>query len=1039
MLVPLRVFSTHSFLTSSITADQMISYCKSENIPYAGIANDNSMFGLFKWTQTLTKSSIKTVTGCALKVGNGHVWAYCLNHSGFLELSHLLTDSYLHHEGVLQAQNIHLKNCILLCDLSSSLEEIAILSRHNQVTIAISRQQRDAKDENDLFKISNLLKLPIVAAPKYFFHRKEMQLETDCLWCIKNNTYVQEDDRETVYDDEYFKPQAEYEEVFSDIPWAIKNSELLAQKCNFQMEPTPPRMPKTGSENPRELFKKNVYSGFEKKLQNSLLFNIATKDQSTAKQILEERLSYEISVITKMDFCEYFLIVSEIVQWSKNNNIMVGPGRGSGAGSLVAYCLEITSINPIRFNLMFERFLNPDRISLPDFDIDFCQQNRHLVINFIKDRFGEECVAHIITFGSLQYRAALRDIGRVIQLPYSMVDNLCKKLPAPFQGVAPTLKELREKKISTEFINSENEQLFRLAENIEGLPRHASMHAAGIIITNTKIANICPLYKEPDVEMPIIQLDMKEAEAIGLVKFDILGLTMLSTLSQTLTFLKKKNVIINLENLELTDKNIFKMITKGYTNSLFQIDSPGMRQVLKEMKPDCFEDIIATTSLYRPGPMAEIPRFIASKNGSLPIVYDYPELEPILKETYGVTVYQEQVLEIAKVLAGYSLKEADLLRRAMGKKNHEEMEKNKKQFVAGVLKNCQGSEEKAEQFFDNLASFASYGFNKAHATCYSMITYQTAYLKYYHTIEFLCSSMIFEIHLDKLADMIQEAINFGITLMPPDINMSNFNFDIIDNKIYYGLTKVKGVGETAHLIIEERDKNGHFSDLRNFITRVSPNKRALESLILAGAFDRLDPDRAKLLNEMKDKASHNISLFDDLDDNQTTPFSEIEKAVTEFEKLGYIFSQKILEINLKKFKIFNSIEDIERVGIIHALGIKPIIKNTKDGKKIFAYEFFEKKGVHRLFANNFFDFRMETLMFEVEKMPNRFIIRNIIPTKEYLQKFKKVFLDIKCKLNLAPGNTSLYVQQQDTPLFLGNFELNLGFLEEFEPHILSLH
>lgn len=1033
MLIPLRVFSSHSLLKSSITYEQAIEYCQNEKLPHIGIANENSMFGLFKWTQSFTKKKLKTITGTALKVGNGFVWTYCLNETGFIELSHLLTQSYLKHNGTLQVQDIHLPNCILMCDLSISEEEIVFLSKKNFVTIALSRQKRDELDEPVLLEIANKLNLHIVAAPKCYFSKKEMHLDTDCLWCIKNATYVQEDDRPNVFEDEYLKTQAEYAEDFKDIPWAITNSEIIAQKCNFQIKPHAPRMPEIGVENAQELFEKKVWIGFEKRLNQNILNKIPEKHHDEQRQLYKERLEYEIDVISRMKFCEYFLIVSEIVQWTKNNGILVGPGRGSGAGSLVAYSLEITSINPIQFELMFERFLNPDRVSLPDFDIDFCQKNRHKVIHFIKERFGEECVSHIATFGSLQYRAALRDIGRVLQLPYGMIDDLCKKLPAPFQGKAPTLKELRENKISTELMNEENELLFKIAENIEGLPRHSSMHAAGVIITNRQIADICPMFKEEGVDMPITQFDMKEAEAVGLVKFDILGLTMLSTISQTLDFLKDKNISVDLENLDLTDQKLFEMLTEGKTNSIFQLDSPGMRQVLKEMKPNCFEDIVATTSLYRPGPMAEIPRFIASKNGSTPIVYEYPELEPILSKTYGVTVYQEQVLAIAKELAGYSLKEADLLRRAMGKKIHEEMELNKKKFVEGVLKkkgkeNDTKEKEKAELFFDNLAHFASYGFNKAHAAAYSMITYQNAYLKYYHTIEFLCSSLIFEMNAEKASDILQEVLNFGIKLFPPDINKSNVNFDIINESIYFGLSKVKGVGETASLIIENRKQHGPFTSLRNFINRISPNKRALENLIYSGAFNQFNSNRALLLDEMQNKNPLSISLFDDFIE-ETKPLTDIEIAIEELDKLGYIFSNKFLALDLKHFKIFNSMFDIEHIGLIYVFGIKPIIKNTKDGKKIFAYEFFEKQGIQRLFANELFELKLDLCILEVEKLPNRYIIKKLFTIPEYCKRFKKIFVSEDCIENLLPGETSIFLHQENNKhKHLGDFAIDMNFL-----------
>lgn len=1039
MLVPLRVYSDHSLLKSSITTQNAIDYCKKYNINYIGISNENNIFGYLQWTLKLKKNGIKTITGCALKVSNGYIWAYCLNHDGYLEISNTLSEGYLKKNGKLEINDIKFKNCYILCDLSLNKEEIAELAQNNQLGIAISRQKRDQDNEKELFKISNEYDLPIFAAPICYFKDKDMFVETDCLWCIKNGTYLQENDRECVFDDEYLKSPEEYLENFKDIPWAIENSNILAKKCNFMLSTCEPKMPQMGIQNPKEEFKKQALEGFNKRLKNNILPKISFEFHEKTIKNYKERLDYEIEMITKMQFCEYFLIVSTIVQWAKNNNILVGPGRGSGAGSLVAYSLEITSIDPIPYNLMFERFLNPDRVSLPDFDIDFCQINRHRVIKFIQEKFGEENVAHIITFGTLQYRAALRDIGRVLQMPYTLIDELCKNLPAPFQGVPPTLKELREKEISTKLINSENEQLFKIAENVEGLPRHSSMHAAGVVIGNIKLSNIVPLFKEKNSDIPIIQFAMKDAEAVGLVKFDILGLTALSTIHKTLDFLKRKNISIDLENIDIKDQNVYEMIGNGKTNSVFQLDSAGFKRLLQDMKPDCFEDIIAAGALYRPGPMDDIPKFIACKHGKENINYVYPELEKILKETYGVPVYQEQVLEIAKNLAGYSLKEADLLRRAMGKKIHHEMELHKKKFVDGIVKICGGTIDKAEIFFDNLAKFASYGFNKSHSTCYGMITYQTAYLKYHYTIEYLCSAMIHENNLDKLSEIIQEAINMNIIVISPCINKSNYTFDIIDNKIYFGISNIKGIGESAHKIIEEREKNGPYTSIQNFIERTNSNKKVIESLINSGSFDSIEANRNKQIEQTKEKNNSNYSLFDYFEEIQETiDQTNYEKAIQEFNVLGYIFKKDFLQRNSKFLKLNKTMFDIENNGTILALGTKPIIKNTKDNKIIYAYEFFEQNGLQKLFCNELYKTKMELVFLEIENIKTRYIIKKLYTLDQYFSKFKKIFLNINIKDKLKEGKTSLYLEIDGKIEFQKNILITLEFLEKYQNNIINL-
>lgn len=1039
MLIPLRVYTDYSLLKSTIKIEEAIAYCKENNLPYFGFANENNMFGILQWNLKLQKSKIKPILGCALKVNNGFVWAYCLNQDGYQELSQLISFSYLQKNGTLSCQDIYLKNCILICDSSLSEDEITIIAQNNNVNIAITRQKRFQEYENLMISISNKLNLPLVAAPLFFYAKKEQSLNADCLWCIKNGTYVAQGDRDSVNEDEYLFSQEKYTKIFEDMPFAIENSNIIAQKCNFLMKTAAPKMPKIGVENPKETFIKMARNGLETKMPKILE---AYPKELHEEKIIEykKRLEYELDLIDFMGFGEYFLIVADIINWAKQNDIPVGPGRGSAASSIVGYSLNITNIDPIRFQLMFERFLNPGRITMPDIDTDFCQENRHKIIEYIQQRFGKENVAHIITFGSLQYRAALRDIGRVLQMPYSMVDELCKKLPAPFQGVAPTLKELREKKISTEFINDENANLFSIAEAVEGIPRHSSVHAAGVVIGNEVLSKIVPLFKEVDVEMPITQFAMKDVDAIGLVKFDILGLAILSVIKRILSFIKRKGINLDINEIPLNDEKTFSILQKGLVKGVFQLDSLGFQNVIQEMKPSAFEDLIAAGALYRPGPMADIPMFIKCKHKIETPQYLFEEMESILEETYGVIVYQEQVLQIAKEIAGYSLKDADLLRRAMGKKIPEEMAQNKEKFINGVIEKFgKNSKEKAEQLFTNLARFAAYGFPKAHAAPYGLMTYQTAYLKANYTTEFFCGTFCYEIDLEKVEEQILEARKMGVIIKAPCINKSSFEFDIIDDVIFFGLSNIKGIGEAAKAIVHERNENGLFSSFENLKKRVSLNKKVAENLIYSGALDCFGIDRSDLFNEINEKENNNFMLFDFKQAAQK--WDDMKIMQHEMDVLLTIFSIHLLKTDLKILKIYNNIDEIKDKGLVYCIGLRTVERKNKEGKTLFIYEFHDEIGVHKSMANHYYDVKFQKVVLEIEKFENKIYLKKMHKLSDFFTNYRKIFLkkDLEKEvLKLENGPTSIYVFKNDNYECLGDFLLNNEFLTKNKEHILSL-
>ncbi|HEY4736632.1 MAG TPA: DNA polymerase III subunit alpha, partial [Xanthobacteraceae bacterium] len=730
------------------------------------------------------------------------------------------------------------------------------LQRHGMVGERLAEPQ--------LIDLAYARGLPLVAANEPFFATRDDYEAHDALLCIAEGKLVADGERRQLTAEHRFKTRAEMAALFADLPEALTATIEIAQRCVFCPRVQAPILPRftagrteraAADENGErdqqaqeaaeaEELRRAARSGLERRLQR---YGTAP---SHSVEDYNERLEFELGVIVNMHYAGYFLIVADFIQWAKAHDIPVGPGRGSGAGSLVAYALTITDLDPIRFGLLFERFLNPERISMPDFDVDFCQDRRDEVIRYVQEKYGRDQVAQIITFGTLQARGVLRDVGRVLQMPYGQVDRLCKLVPQnPAHPISlgraiedePRLQAARD---SEPIVR----RAFDIAQKLEGLTRHASTHAAGIVIGDRPLTKLVPLYRDPKSLMPVTQYNMKWVEPAGLVKFDFLGLKTLTVLDRAVKLVRRRGIEIDLSNLPLDDPKTYEMLARGETVGVFQVESAGMRRALVDMRPDRFEDLIVLVALYRPGPMANIPTYCARKLGHERTDYLHPKLEPILKATYGIITYQEQVQQIARDLAGYSLGRADILRRAMGKKDRKEMASQRDSFVSGATERGIGRAD-AEVIFDTCAKFAEYGFNKSHSAPYALLTYQTAYMKANYPVEFMAASMTLDMgNTDKLAEFRDEAERLGIKVEPPAVNRSDVEFEVDGDTIHYALAALRGVGRQAvESIVAARGERA-FADLSDFGRRVNPravNKRVLESLAAAGAFDCIEKNRAR--------------------------------------------------------------------------------------------------------------------------------------------------------------------------------------------------
>jgi DNA polymerase III subunit alpha len=750
---------------------------------------------------------------------------------------------------------------------------LELLSRlfDDRLYIEISRRHDVIEEtaENVLIDLAYERELPLVATNPAAFADPSFHAAHDAMLCIANSAYIESADRVTSPADAWLKDNAAMAELFADLPEALANTAVIAQRCAIAAPSRKPILPRLGADEDEEL-RRDAHSGLEQRLAGR-------PDEEKAEY--RERLDYELEIITSMGFAGYFLIVADFIKWAKANGIPVGPGRGSGAGSVVAWALTITDLDPIALGLLFERFLNPERVSMPDFDVDFCETHRDKVIQYVQAKYGRDRVAQIITFGRLKARAVLKDTGRVLQMPYGQVDRLAKLIPNhptdPWT-LERSLNGVSELKAEYDG-DPDVKRLFDLAMKLEGLPRHASTHAAGVVIGDRPLDELVPLYRDPRSDMPVTQFDMKYVEAAGLVKFDFLGLKTLSVLREGQRLLADQGVEVDFSGLPWDDPTVFELLQRGDTVGVFQVESEGMRRTLSAVKPTRFEDITALNALYRPGPMDNIPMFGRRKNGEEPIEYPHPLLEGILKETYGIFVYQEQVMQAAQILAGYSLGSADLLRRAMGKKIKSEMDAQRATFVEGCATHNQIPPAKANELFDLIDKFAGYGFNKSHAAAYALLTYQTAWLKAHHRAEFYAATMSFDLALtDKLSVYVEDMRRGGLECLPPDINASHAHFTVENGTVRYALGALKGVGEKAmESLVEERERAGPFKSLEDFAARIDPrllNRRQIESLAGAGAFDGLNPNRPAVFAGAETILAHASSAHEQRESGQAGLF-----------------------------------------------------------------------------------------------------------------------------------------------------------------------
>ncbi len=969
--IHLRVHTAYSLSAGAIKIKELVGLCKTNKMPAVAITDSGNLFGALEFATSCAEAGVQPIIGCeiaflAQEAGEGarapreaeRVVVLVQSEAGYRNLLALVSHSFLDSEAGAEPT-------IALADLAANSEGLLCLTGGakgplgrliadgqgetanilldalkaafpGRLYIELTRHglPEEARTEPGLVDLAYAHDLPLVATNDAYFPDRNYYEAHDALLCIAQGRVVDDSDRARMTPEHYFRPAAEMRTLFADLPEACDNTLVIAQRCAFMptlQAPILPAFPMPEGTDEAGALREMALVGLEARL--------AAVPAGTDPAPYRERLSFELDMIVKTGFAGYFLIVADFIQWAKRQGIPVGPGRGSGAGSVVAWALTITDLDPLRFGLLFERFLNPERVSMPDFDIDFCQDRRDEVIRYVQQKYGRDRVAQIITFGKLQARAVLRDVGRVLGMPYGQVDRLCKLVPNN-----PAHPLTLDKAIASEPVLQQQRdgdetvaRLMRIALKLEGLYRHASTHAAGVVIGDRPLAELVPLYRDPRSDMPATQFNMKWVEPAGLVKFDFLGLKTLTVLARALELLERRGIKLDLSNLPLDDPKTFELLTRADTVGVFQLEGAGVRDMLRKLRPDCFEDIMSATSLYRPGPMENIPRYIAVKHGVEQPDYLHPQLEGILKETHGIMIYQEQVMQIAQVLAGYTLGGADLLRRAMGKKIQSEMDAQRKTFVEGAK--AQGVDQRrAELIFDQMAKFAGYGFNKSHAAAYALVAYQTAYLKANHPVEFLAASMTLDMgNTDKLNQFRAELGRLGMALLPPDINRSEVDFAVEPDPksgtpaIRYALAAVKGVGAQAMRdLVAERAANGRFKDLFDFAQRLdarSFNRRQFENLVKAGAFVSLNPNRAQtvaaadlLLRQAslaaEERTSKQESLFGGIDstfaERPKLPVVEdwppVEKLQHEFDAIGFYLSSHPLDPYGKS---------LERAGILN--------------------------------------------------------------------------------------------------------------------------
>jgi DNA polymerase III subunit alpha len=952
--IHLRLHSEYSISDGLVRLDGAVERAAADGMPALALTDLANVFGLVKFYQAARANGVKPIVGCDLWIANEQdrdkphrLLLLCQNRAGYLRLCDLLSRAYrgnqyrgraevakswfaeLATDGLIAlsgAQHGDVGHA-LLADNASAARHLAqrwaeLFPNRFYLELQRAGHPQDSVYVQRAIRLAGSLRLPVVATHPVQFLLPEEFRAHEARVCISQGYILADQRRPRLFTaEQYFKTQAQMGELFADLPAALANSVEIAKRCSFELELGKSRLPDFPTPDGAGLddyLHNQANAGLDSRL--AALYPDSAQRQEQAPPY-RERLELEIGTVIKMGFAGYFLIVADFINWAKGNGVPVGPGRGSGAGSLVAYSLGITDLDPLRYDLLFERFLNPERVSMPDFDIDFCQDGRDRVIEYVREKYGADSVSQIATFGTMAAKAVVRDVGRVLDMPYTFCDQLAKLIPF-HPGKLITLKMARE----MEPLLAEREQkeeevrgLLELAERLEGLTRNVGMHAGGVLIAPGKLTDFCPLYSAEGTDNVVSQFDKDDVEAVGLVKFDFLGLTTLTILDWTVRFIRSRESGVRsqekpfeLEEIPLDDSEAYKIFSTANATAVFQFESRGMRDLLKRAKPDRFEDIIALVALYRPGPMELIPEFIDRKHGRQRVHYLDARLESILGPTYGIMVYQEQVMQIAQVIGGYTLGAADLLRRAMGKKKPEEMAQQRDIFVAGAQKNGL-AHDKASQLFDLMEKFAGYGFNKSHAAAYALVAYQTAYMKAHYPAAFMAANLSALMDdTDKVHQFYEDATANGLKVLPPDINTSDYRFTpVTEREIRYGLGAIKGTGQSAiAAILAARAESGPFRDLFEFCRRVDKrvvNRRVLESLIRAGAFDSIDDHRHSLLAsagiameaaEQASRAAAQNSLFGD-DAQMAGPgielvarprWSEKERLMEEKQALGFYLS-----------------------------------------------------------------------------------------------------------------------------------------------------
>ena len=1006
-----KIHTQYSICEGAIKIDELAEHCKLNKIKSLGLADSFNLCGALEFSEKLSKVGTQPIIGTQINIKHsnisGKITLYAKTENGYKNLTKLSSQSFLNRketdEPGCEIKDILENNSDLIFltgnykDFFGKLfqtnkikdfnEIISLLKKKftNRIYFEIQRhnENNEKNYENFILNQSYLFKIPLIASQEVFYLNEEMYEAHDVLRCIGEKNFVDDKNRLRLSNQHFLKKDKDLSELYSDIPEALENNYNFHLRFNFKPRKSKPILPSIANlynNSPEDELIIQAKNGLRNRLKNFILKKDLNKTVAQIHQTYNDRLNHEIDIINSMDYASYFLIVSDYIKWAKKNSIPVGPGRGSGAGSLVAYSLDITDLDPIEFDLIFERFLNPDRISMPDFDIDFCEEKRDQVFEYLKKKY-KDGVAHIITFGKLKARMALRDVGRVLGLSYGHVDRLSKMVP--FDPSRPlTLQESidREPRFKNEVKNNPKvKKLLDLSLKLEGLNRNMATHAAGVVIAGDKLAEQFPLYVDhsSNLVLPSTQYDMYSSENAGLVKFDLLGLKTLTVIDKTLKRLKNRNINLNMHKINHNDEKVFSLLSTGETTGLFQLESAGMREAIKQMKPNKFDDIIALVALYRPGPMSNIPIYNDCKNRLKEPDYIHPTLKKILEPTYGIIIYQEQVMQIAQTLAGFTAGEADILRRAMGKKKKAELDKQKERFINGAIKNGI-TKDVANFVFTKIEPFAQYGFNKSHAAAYALIAYQTAYLKTYFKEDFIAATMTTELtNTSKLREFVEELKRLKVEIIKPSINKCYTEFRAIEGKIYYGLGAIKNVGfEAISNIVKEREKKGKFKSIFDFMRRVDDkdvNKLQLEGLTKAGVFDEFSDDRNKIFQSIpkmiqhiknlnEDKVNNQTSLFDSSDEEENNfefqksqPWKQKELLSEEFKSLGFYISNHPLNeyedtfnyLNISNFNDFYN--NKEKDGIVAGTIMSIQEKKSAKGTPYAIIKFSDKQGEFELF------------------------------------------------------------------------------------------